>query len=693
MSGNNNTDSNNPVVQRLLLELAELKSQFDALQKSATTDPLTKAMNRGELERRICAELERARRSGKPVSIVFFDLDNFGQFNNKFGHQVGDQVLIRSVNMIKSMLRPYDEIGRYGGEEFVIVLPGTNSFEAHDIAQRICAEMVDTPYIFGNHREIITVSMGVASSEDLSGKTNQEINKRLELIIKQANEAERAAKADGKARAYVNICGAILDPQEAKDLRHNESMLAIIERHRNGTLLDIRGVDGQSVAISHFIKSVRMVSKPTGGVVPDLADFKIKLAGDSTTVWTAYLRSPEENMSAVRDTTLQLLGQLRANSLNRFPNPSQGLWQNVPDINALTLLITHKCPMNCIYCSQDHRSPTTLSAELWKKAMNEVTMDGARKDVLLNITGGEPFMERNLLFDLLEHGRNLGMYVIMNTNAMPLTIANARDLVGTGIRSISISLDSSLPETEDEITRTPGAFGKVMNGLIALAKAREDSLEQNRVVLGYVITKKNFQGFVDFVQTLCDIRRDAGLKLFDDINPLPVKDAPHLYLSMEEIRLFNDNIVPQVRYLAEKYDLPLLRAKVEGIFGGGIPRGKKEEYEPRIWLASQGIYYGFEDMMTTPCLLALVSASILPDGSVFPCTYHRESDSKDGRLLLGNLKDETLKEMRKRYFETLRLLPRTAEKGVNPVCERLCGPDLKALNKGVLAGLRKANAL
>jgi diguanylate cyclase (GGDEF)-like protein len=132
----------------------------DSLERLASADPLTNLANRRGGERDIAAEISRARRQNTPLSCVLLDLDHFKQVNDTFGHQAGDQVLREVSALLRRTVRAYDILVRWGGEEFLLVLPGVEHEQALKLAERIRHAIENLPLsgIGG-----VTASAGVAA--------------------------------------------------------------------------------------------------------------------------------------------------------------------------------------------------------------------------------------------------------------------------------------------------------------------------------------------------------------------------------------------------------------------------------------------------------------------------------------------------------------------------------------------------
>lgn len=175
------------------LEKARL---YTEVQQLAITDELTGVYNRRglfELGRR---EVERALRFGHPLSAVMIDIDHFKNVNDTYGHSVGDQVLKVLSERLQANLRGIEIIGRYGGEEFVILLLENNQTGgAHVVAARLLQQIVEEPIPSDKGPISITVSIGVAA-------VNQE-TKDLAALIERADRALYLAKRSGRNRVSI----------------------------------------------------------------------------------------------------------------------------------------------------------------------------------------------------------------------------------------------------------------------------------------------------------------------------------------------------------------------------------------------------------------------------------------------------------------------------------------------------------
>lgn len=164
------------------------------LQQLAITDPLTGTFNRRHLF--ILGEqlLEHARRYQRPFAVMMIDIDHFKQINDRYGHTLGDQVLKRLIEYLRGALRAADIVGRYGGEEFLVLMPEADLATTRRTAERLCAGIralkVKTP-----HDEIrFTVSIGVAAFYPTHAAT-------IDALIQRADQAMYAAKEAGRDQA------------------------------------------------------------------------------------------------------------------------------------------------------------------------------------------------------------------------------------------------------------------------------------------------------------------------------------------------------------------------------------------------------------------------------------------------------------------------------------------------------------
>lgn len=161
----------------------------------ANTDALTGVMNRRAFMERMEQETVRSRRDKIPLSFILADIDHFKKVNDTYGHQVGDLVLQRFTATVSASMRPYDLIGRYGGEEFVICLPGADGLQAASVGERIRkkVEAMEIMVPDSSKSVSITASFGVTAY-------SVESRESMDSIIKKADDALYRAKNEGRNR-------------------------------------------------------------------------------------------------------------------------------------------------------------------------------------------------------------------------------------------------------------------------------------------------------------------------------------------------------------------------------------------------------------------------------------------------------------------------------------------------------------
>jgi diguanylate cyclase (GGDEF)-like protein len=172
--------------------LAEARLDAEHL---ARIDSLTGVLSRRSILEALDAELERAKRYGREFSCIMLDLDHFKTFNDTYGHQFGDKVLHRIAGVILEHCRTSDHLGRYGGEEFLIVLPETSLDAAISLAERIRLAVASTP--LGESGERVTLSLGVAAWRHGECSASR--------LISEADLALLKAKAAGRNRTLPSL--------------------------------------------------------------------------------------------------------------------------------------------------------------------------------------------------------------------------------------------------------------------------------------------------------------------------------------------------------------------------------------------------------------------------------------------------------------------------------------------------------
>ncbi len=197
---------------RRIAELhGELIAAREALREQATTDSLTGLANRRTILETLGRELERCRRLATACAIVFVDLDHFKHVNDTHGHPAGDEVLRQAASTMRAILRPYDLVGRYGGEEFVVVLPDCDAAGARAAGERLRASVAGTAISVGGVSLRVTCSLGIAVGDSRNGWDR-------DRLLNAADAAMYSAKRAGRDRIVVagEDEGTAADTVEAK---------------------------------------------------------------------------------------------------------------------------------------------------------------------------------------------------------------------------------------------------------------------------------------------------------------------------------------------------------------------------------------------------------------------------------------------------------------------------------------------
>lgn len=194
----------------------------EALKFEASHDPLVRLWNHRAILDLLRTELSRAKRLQTPLSVFFADLDSFKLVNDRYGHLVGDDVLRSAAERVSSTVREYDHVGRYGGEEFLVVLPNCTAEAAREVAERVRQHVGGGPIVTSPTQIVITVSIGVSQWH-----AGQEVHD----LLHRADIAMYQAKMSGRNRVEVDTAvpsrtfGAAQRAQEKR-------------RHRRRTGLD-----------------------------------------------------------------------------------------------------------------------------------------------------------------------------------------------------------------------------------------------------------------------------------------------------------------------------------------------------------------------------------------------------------------------------------------------------------------------
>ncbi|MGN2391618.1 GGDEF domain-containing protein [Pelomicrobium sp. G1] len=204
------------LVTRLIWQMSQALGRVNLLEKENITDPLTQVHNRRYLDHRLGVEIAKARRYHTPLSILLLDIDHFKALNDRYGHPAGDQVLDQLAREISCAARAADVVGRYGGEEFLIIAPDTPLSDVVTLAERLrsviaarCFTVVDME---GALQEIrVTASIGAAALD-------KGMNEAQELI-RAADQQLYQAKGQGRNRVFPPLAQAGAITASEKNLR------------------------------------------------------------------------------------------------------------------------------------------------------------------------------------------------------------------------------------------------------------------------------------------------------------------------------------------------------------------------------------------------------------------------------------------------------------------------------------------
>lgn len=185
-----------------VLEASRLKARNELMnlarahEHAARTDDLTGLSNRRDMQHRLNMEYSRYQRSGHHFSIALIDLDLFKRINDDYGHDAGDDVLRRFAALMQGIIRQTDVAARWGGEEFLILLPDTSLLQALTLAERLRSEVASTGFTFGGQPLPITISAGICSIAKAGS---------IDELLKQADIHLYSAKEDGRNRIAPRV--------------------------------------------------------------------------------------------------------------------------------------------------------------------------------------------------------------------------------------------------------------------------------------------------------------------------------------------------------------------------------------------------------------------------------------------------------------------------------------------------------
>ena len=183
------------------------------LRQESVIDPLTGVLHYGKLQEILHTELERASRFGRPLSVLMVDLDLFREVNSQYGHQRGSVVLREFAQRVQSSIRGVDTLARFGGDEFVVVLPETGEHGVPPVADRICRIVREKPFA-GDGSEL-SVQLSVSIGAALYGRHGVTVSQ----LLRSADEALYLAKQagrDGWAMARAPLPKTVVRPIPAE---------------------------------------------------------------------------------------------------------------------------------------------------------------------------------------------------------------------------------------------------------------------------------------------------------------------------------------------------------------------------------------------------------------------------------------------------------------------------------------------
>jgi diguanylate cyclase (GGDEF)-like protein len=181
--------------ERIICIQEELVEARESLKFVASHDPLLRLWNRRAIIDLLSTELSRAKRMQTSLCIFFADLDSFKRVNDRYGHLVGDEVLRSAAEKMSRAVREYDHVGRYGGEEFLVVLPNCAAEAAREVAERVRQHIGDEPIVIAPIQVKVTASIGVAQWHP---------GQDFRDLIHRADLAMYRAKQDGRNRVKVD---------------------------------------------------------------------------------------------------------------------------------------------------------------------------------------------------------------------------------------------------------------------------------------------------------------------------------------------------------------------------------------------------------------------------------------------------------------------------------------------------------
>jgi len=197
--------------QRIIELQEELIRAREELRVRATRDALTGLWNHAAILDILRRELDRSRREGAPLGIMMADIDHFKRINDTRGHMAGDQVLRQVAESLQGTVRVYDSIGRYGGEEFLVVAPGSDAASTLQLAERLRAAVSEATATSGVAAGPVTVSIGFTSTGELGERD-------WDVLLRAADGALYAAKSAGRDRVEMAMAAELVTSSAGHDV-------------------------------------------------------------------------------------------------------------------------------------------------------------------------------------------------------------------------------------------------------------------------------------------------------------------------------------------------------------------------------------------------------------------------------------------------------------------------------------------
>ena len=182
--------------RRILGLQEQLIAAREEMRRQAMRDSLTGAWNHAAILDILRREMARSERDGGPISVILADLDHFKRVNDCFGHPAGDEALCEAHHRMAAAMRPYDTIGRYGGEEFLIVLPGCDETDAWQFCERMRASVADRAMLYNGQEISVTISAGAAVHD-------HSVPADAQALLQAADQALYCAKNAGRNRVVL----------------------------------------------------------------------------------------------------------------------------------------------------------------------------------------------------------------------------------------------------------------------------------------------------------------------------------------------------------------------------------------------------------------------------------------------------------------------------------------------------------